>query len=391
MCGIGGMVAGGNTVLGDNGTKIGLALMLSLQDRGEHAFGYMTDGATRYTDKHGTSAGKFFIKPKAVKRLMKDVEENKCLLMHTRTATHGDASENRNNHPFVTDNFTFAHNGVFGNYTYFLHEYCIDTNIETDSYAIIAAIEQAFQVREASHEGVVTMTIRRGMVRDAIAEIAGQTDSFACWLYDKVTHDTYLFRNGYPLTYLYDESVAIFASTKLLIEKAFKVYGMDADDMKEYLIKEGIIYRLNEKAKETKPQCVATFPECTYQNMPRYITPSTPASEEAEGGETDLAVVDDKDFISREEDLLRLNNALKLMGFDSAFKFDACGSSLIIKPSKNSYGHTPHNIFKGVSMSQCVYIHTDEGIRRVINALADQYENTEQEVMDLLDALIWLG
>ena len=66
---------------------------------------------------------------------------------HTRMATHGDARNNYNNHPFVghtaEDDFALCHNGVLFNYEQVQkQEQLPKTKIKTDSYTAVQLIEK---------------------------------------------------------------------------------------------------------------------------------------------------------------------------------------------------------------------------------------------------------
>ena len=66
---------------------------------------------------------------------------------HTRMATHGDARNNYNNHPFVghtaESDFALCHNGVLFNYEQVQkQEQLLKTKIKTDSYTAVQLIEK---------------------------------------------------------------------------------------------------------------------------------------------------------------------------------------------------------------------------------------------------------
>ena len=66
---------------------------------------------------------------------------------HTRMATHGDARNNYNNHPFVghtaEGDFALCHNGVLFNYEQVQkQEQLLKTKIKTDSYTAVQLIEK---------------------------------------------------------------------------------------------------------------------------------------------------------------------------------------------------------------------------------------------------------
>lgn len=59
-----------------------------------------------------------FIRKKEFNKLFKDIENYNIVLLHTRKATHGVASENVNNHPHYDkiNNNVLIHNGIISNY-----------------------------------------------------------------------------------------------------------------------------------------------------------------------------------------------------------------------------------------------------------------------------------
>jgi glucosamine 6-phosphate synthetase-like amidotransferase/phosphosugar isomerase protein len=74
---------------------------------------------------------------------------------HTRLTTQGSEKHNYNNHPFLSDQFALAHNGIISN-DRLLRKTCAlpNTFIETDSYIAVQLIERSGQL---SFDSIKTM------------------------------------------------------------------------------------------------------------------------------------------------------------------------------------------------------------------------------------------
>ena len=144
------------------------------------------------------------------------------VLGHCRATTQGTENINHNNHPFETDNFVMAHNGMIRNDKYLKTSNNLDYSVETDSYIIIALIQKNYEKC-----GNVIKAIQ-----DTTKEICG---GYACWLLHKDTGKLYLFRyGGYPtyFGYIPKQETLVFAS-----EPSFFSFMMDNVKEKHYLNK----------------------------------------------------------------------------------------------------------------------------------------------------------
>lgn len=235
MCGIGGFVLQDKRKNLSKDLQVNaLTMLMELQSRGEHAWGV-------YIEKHGEKPklycgkpcdnikGELFKQPESVKSFFaqKDgkiyLDKTHTILMHTRASTHGDPRDNENNHPFNTDDFILAHNGVIRNQEEIYKKFNIKTNIECDSYAIISLIQHFY---DKNGKKDIPKCIN-----EASKYLKG---SYACWLYDKQRGEIYLFRKTSPLEVYIDEdnSLLAFASEDKQIVNAYNDDNVKATNCK---------------------------------------------------------------------------------------------------------------------------------------------------------------
>lgn len=252
MCGIAGLVSLNKDDTFDKKDKISaVSILYDLQNRGTHAWGTYIE-----KDKHNshqdcgmqddTLPGEIWKMPLSVKHFIRKrkgkiyLDDVNTFLMHTRSTTQGDASVNINNHPFNTPNFILAHNGGVSNDAHILQKHKLKTDIECDSYVIIALIQKFY---DNDKNKSVPKAIEKAM-----SELEG---GMACWLYHKDTKELYLFRNRNPIEYYIDDvnKRFVFASTSRMITKcyskksvyscditslpAFTVFKLDGEELKE--------------------------------------------------------------------------------------------------------------------------------------------------------------
>lgn len=214
MCGIGGIIELDRRKVFDEETKLDAVCLLNeLQKRGTHAWGvYIEKKSGNYHTNCGveddTIPGELFKMPDAIGEFLNDrdgllyLDKTHTILMHTRQETGGDPEININNHPFNTKNFIMAHNGIISNDRELMKKYNIKTDIECDSYVIVALIQKWYD------EGL--------SVKNAIIKMSEELDGgYACWLYHKDKKKLYLFRNSRnPIQYYHDKDkgLLIFAS-----------------------------------------------------------------------------------------------------------------------------------------------------------------------------------
>ncbi len=108
MCGIAGVsLAPQETV---NARELATALLTRIEERGRHATGvaWVDDNNETWVTK-GAVPAKDFVKGPHVPK------EARTFIAHTRYATHGATSDNRNNHPIDVTGIVGIHNGVVWN------------------------------------------------------------------------------------------------------------------------------------------------------------------------------------------------------------------------------------------------------------------------------------
>jgi hypothetical protein len=243
MCGIGGQVLLDKKKSFTKEQSINaLSLLLSLQKRGESAWGmYLEKNKNNthlYCGELDTSIpGELFKTPSSPKVFFDNgstiyFSDVHTFLVHTRAPTQGPATVNENNHPFNTENFVLAHNGAVNNDAELLKTYNIKTDIQCDSFPIVAMIQHFFSTGKTVVESINEMSkVLRG--------------NYACWLYHKDTGDLYLFRNSQPISYYIDKknNVMMFASLEDYILSAYLV---DTDQMRDAIksLDTNVIYKL---------------------------------------------------------------------------------------------------------------------------------------------------
>lgn len=176
-------------------------LALETQVRGIHATGMAwTDGQHVGMYKLDWPA-KDYVKTCEFETIA-DLRPN-IVIGHNRYATHGDPSNNINNHPFKSRQRYFMHNGVIQNYDQLKREYPCQS--ECDSEVILRVIE--------SYPRRVTG------IQATYREVQG---SFACALLDSRKLRLWLWRNyGNPIVMCYNTKLNLF------------VFGSTADIVRE--------------------------------------------------------------------------------------------------------------------------------------------------------------
>jgi glucosamine--fructose-6-phosphate aminotransferase (isomerizing) len=174
--------------------------------RGSHAFGlaWSTDGGIDAFKR----AGAITEHPRDVLR----ASGSTAIIGHTRWATHGDASDNLNNHPHAFmhhgERGYLVHNGIIGNYQRIAQSRGLTLGTECDSEVLARHIED--------NNGDIL-----SRVRDAVADVDA-TAPFAMALL--VPEGLVLARRGNPLYWSNCPNRAWFASTSAsLIGRIYEV------------------------------------------------------------------------------------------------------------------------------------------------------------------------
>lgn len=135
MCSLFGIIDYSGTLTTREKNKILTVLSRECEIRGTDATGIAYNfGSSIHVYKRPLAARKMrFRVPNGVKVVMG----------HTRMTTQGSAKHNYNNHPWATDNFALAHNGVLWNDRFLKEtEELPFTPIETDSYVAVQLLEK---------------------------------------------------------------------------------------------------------------------------------------------------------------------------------------------------------------------------------------------------------
>jgi asparagine synthetase B (glutamine-hydrolysing) len=135
MCGIGGFSLSKDSRI--NPKQLANALLTQLEARGGMASGFA------YQDENRAGYFKAAVNGASLslKKLPKDM---KNVILHTRLATHGSTSDNRNNHPVISpgNNIALVHNGVIFNHEAVRLQLSSFIDFDVDTAVIPALIEE---------------------------------------------------------------------------------------------------------------------------------------------------------------------------------------------------------------------------------------------------------
>jgi len=234
MCAIGGIIQLDRRKSFSAETKLDvIGLLTEMQKRGGDAWGMYLEKRKGYNTHlncgvpDDTLPGELFKMEGEFSKFANEkdgviyLDHTNLVLMHTRASTQGDASDNINNHPFSTKNFILSHNGIISNEEALKKKYNLKTDIECDSYFIVALIQHFFDEGNSVVESI----------KKATNEISG---GFSCWLYHKDEREIYFFRNSRnPFEYYIDEDrgIFVFASMASYIRDTLKT-SIDYSDVK---------------------------------------------------------------------------------------------------------------------------------------------------------------
>jgi len=111
---------------------------INIQSRGQDASGMGYYNGVKNVNgfvKIGDNA-ESLIKNQSFTDVMKNKKNMTTAVFHTRHATHGKATENVNNHPFMLRDLLWIHNGIIWNYKELAEKYALPYSSECDSYII---------------------------------------------------------------------------------------------------------------------------------------------------------------------------------------------------------------------------------------------------------------
>lgn len=205
MCGIMGIV--GVERLGQSKTisfmREGL---VALSSRGKDSTGMWHDqmGGLKSPVK-----AKDFLEYEEVTKFITDFSRIKTggmILGHCRAQTHGDASDNENNHPILSKNWMIMHNGVLDLEDVKGYDY----QGETDTERFLSYVQVSKKKRNVDK------------IKEAVEKTKG---SLAVTLVNRYTKDLWVFREGRPLVVgLYKNKVLLLCSTTDILEESIQKF-----------------------------------------------------------------------------------------------------------------------------------------------------------------------
>jgi len=294
MCGIGGVWCHEDVELRAEDTKKLRSLAIYLQTRGTDAFGFFNG---EKVIKFPSSARDVLSMLDNIKPFNELVEGKNMCLMHTRAATVGDPLHNKNNHPFETKDFVFAHNGCFYYYTvytladkssraknkiipdseskYYSYDYDTldpyeilgyyeDDLPETDSFCFVVDLQKEYNQSCNFHKSLI----------DTIEDYIFIAD-MAIWVYNKPDDSLALFRFDKPL-YIADVGDKLWFASELWMLKELRLKNIKSLDDGELRIYErdgsvtidyvdDVLYMSNQR----KPYCGLDYDDC-HDRMYKY-------------------------------------------------------------------------------------------------------------------------
>jgi hypothetical protein len=201
MCGVAGFSLSINSKI--NARALAHHLLTQIESRGQMASGF----AYGYEGKVGYYKDAVAGSNLRLKGLPRDT---KTVIAHTRYATHGAVTDNRNNHPVLSPDSKIAlvHNGVIWNHDEVRHDSLSEFGLPDVDTSVIPAVLQKFGI-------------------DGVSKLSG--DAAIAWLESdepNVLHLARLESSPMSFTQLVDGSI-VFASLPGLLENALYTMGLE--------------------------------------------------------------------------------------------------------------------------------------------------------------------
>ncbi len=177
---------------------------------------------------------------------LKAITRSNFIVGHNRFSTTGDKKKNRNNHPFILDNFKMVHNGIITNNKELRAEFKLKSKIKTDSFIILFMINNFFLKSKGTREKRIIKAIKK-----TAKKLEG---SFSVFLFDNLENNLFYFKNDKTrFTFcLLDDKILVGTTNENNLEYIYtnKRFIFDKSKYKEKLIKnieDNHIYLINDK------------------------------------------------------------------------------------------------------------------------------------------------
>lgn len=241
-----------NKNLNDNDLSEFFKLMQFGSLNNSDAFGFFNHNLT-YKNKGLFSLNKF--------NDFKVLKKENFLIGHNRYMTTTNNQHNKNNHPFILNDFVLSHNGVINNEDELKTEFNFLKPVTTDSFLILYLINHYFKISKNK--------IRVNKIKDAIQKTTLKLNgSFSVFLYDKIDKNIFYFKNSKTeFKFCLIDNKYLCGSTKqnnlrFLFLKNFKspiLKYQKIEDNKIYLINDNEILKDIGVFKELKPSVINEF------------------------------------------------------------------------------------------------------------------------------------
>jgi len=181
-------------------------MLLEADTRGGHATGFaLIDREGNYViQKRNVDAYKFLDTPEASGSLSLVNDNISCIMGHTRYATLGNPSINRNNHPIRAGKTIGTHNGSIHNHKQLFKKYNMKRFAEVDSEAIFRLYETSKSAKDFSEN-------RLPKVRGRVSIV---------WADLEYPEYIYMVKGNNPLelAFVPDLNIYIYGSTDLILK-----------------------------------------------------------------------------------------------------------------------------------------------------------------------------
>lgn len=181
-----------------------------------------------------------------------NLDQVTVLLGHTRAGTGSTPSDNKNNHPFASKDFVWAHNGMINKHTELRKEFKLDYDSDCDSAVIGHLVQQFYDQSKDPRDAVIKAA-------SVLAE--KNAGGFAVWVIHKESRRIFFFRNTNPFEYItLNDGTFVFASTGYFMSDAFK-HSKEYNNKVSTTLKADHVHELLPDGKSFKVEVVAELPK----------------------------------------------------------------------------------------------------------------------------------